>query len=133
MTMPNISLSSNNASPTVTLQAPSGVTQLLGVDGVMYQVSNGVVVMPYLAVDRGLLSSGWNWANGVTGSAGAIGPTAATGGTGITGTTGLTGATGAVGKNQGGTGGTGATGSTGATGATGGTGPALPHFTVNGA
>jgi hypothetical protein len=132
----NIALTTNTVSPTVTLQAPSGVTQLLGGDGTIYKVVGGVVTVPHIAVgiERGhgqvssLLAAGWNWANGAAGPAGAAGVTGVTGGTGVSGATGIVGATGAVGKNLGVVGLTGATGGTGPVGATGGTGPALPHF-----
>ena len=112
----------------VLLTAPAGVTQLLGVDGVMYQVVGGVVSLPILALDRGLLSAGWNWASGSTGATGAAGAIQGTSATGATGSTGATGAVGHIGKNQSATGGTGATGMTGNTGATGPTGFGLPHF-----
>lgn len=109
----------------VKLTAPAGVTQLLGADGVMYQVSGGVVTVPILAVNRGILSAGWNWASGATGATGATGGVSATSATGPTGATGATGNTGNVGKNQSVTGATGLTGNTGATGQTG---FAIPHW-----
>lgn len=112
----------------IILTAPAGVTQLLGADGIMYQVSGGVVSLPILAVNRNILNAGWNWASGATGATGATGGVSATSATGTTGSTGSTGNTGAVGKNQSPTGGTGATGATGNTGATGGTGFAIPHW-----
>lgn len=131
----NQSLTSPNASPSVSLQAPAGVTQLLGGDGVMYPVVGGIVTVPYPAIGpiggsmiNSLLSVGWNWANGAPGATGATGGVQATSATGPTGAAGATGATGAVGVSQGPTGAVGATGTTGLTGATGPTGPALPHF-----
>ena len=137
----NLSNSGPGQHPQVTLQPPAGApSTLIGADGVVYHSSGGVFVLPYLAVKDGLLSQGWNWANGATGAFGATGPlglTGVTGGTGQTGgtsATGSTGATGAVGANPNPTGQTGATGTTGPTGAvgqTGGTGYALPHLPPN--
>jgi collagen type I alpha len=129
----NIAVTSSTNNPAVTLQAPSGVTQVMGDDGVFYQVAaNGTVVMPYLAVARGILSAGFNWANGATGAVGTAGAVGGTGPTGSTGVTGIVGATGAIGKNLGATGAAGNTGATGAQGAVGATGPALPHWTPSG-
>jgi len=124
-------MAATTPNPTLTITAPSGVTQLLAADGIMYQVSGGVVTIPYLAWHPRFAAFGWNWATGNPGATGTTGPTGNTSATGTTGTTGLTGGTGAIGKNQGATGGVGATGVTGPTGtsgAVGGTGPAIPHF-----
>lgn len=105
----------------VTINAPSGVSSVLGLDGVFYPVASGQVTMPQSAVPRDLFAAGYNFGTG---------PTGGTGGTGTTGTTGSTGATGSAGKigpSAAPTGGTGATGPTGPTGATGATGiPLLP-------
>ena len=124
----NIAVTSSTVSPTVTLTAPSGTTlsQILGGDGIMYQVVGNVVTMPYNAIPRGLVAQGWIWATGVPGGTGVTG---GVGATSATGPTGYTGGTGAVGKTGATIGPTGTTGPTGVTGATGNTGPALPAFT----
>lgn len=131
----NQNLTTSTLNPTITVVPPAGVTQLYAADGNIYKVSGGVMVIPYLAFERGLFSQGWNWANGLTGAIGATGAVSATSATGPTGLTGSTGAVGKTGINASPTGPaglTGGTGLTGATGATGPTGPALPHFGVNG-
>lgn len=117
--------------PNITVQPPSGVTQAVMADGLMYTVANGVMTMPVLAFNTGLLAQGWNWANGNPGTTGATGAVQATSTTGATGFTGRTGATGQTGKSQGATGGVGQTGPTGPTGATGATGFAIPHYPPN--
>src|ERR1017187_268621 len=113
----------------ITYQVPSGfVGNVLALDGNMYPVVSGQVVIPENWAPNYLLVAGFNPGTGLT---------AATGGTGPTGGTGALAAAGSIGKlggvgGTGGTGGTGLTGPTGqtsptgATGSTGATGPTGP-------
>jgi len=73
----------------VTINAPSGVSSVLGLDGVFYPVASGQVTMPQSAVPRDLFAAGYNFGTGPTG--GNTGATGAVGGTGATGATGPTG------------------------------------------
>lgn len=109
----------------VTINVPSTVSQVLGLDGVMYQVASGAVTMPQGAVPPGIYTSAFNLGKGPTGGTGPAGltgaaaPIGATAATGPTGGTGVTGATGLTTGPQGAAAPTGGTGGTGATGATG--------------
>lgn len=109
------------------LTAPAGVAdgaQVYGLDGQMYTVSGGKLVIPQSNYDAEIVSAligqGYNWASGATGATGAQG---AVGLTAVTGATGGAGGAGAKGRSGGPTGGIGGTGGTGGTGWTGPTGP----------
>src|SRR5271170_3324811 len=91
-----------------TYNAPTGVAQYYGRNGVFYQVVGGKATLPvgaagFTPITGSALMRCANLGVGVTGATGAVGPIGLTGGAG-------------------GTGGTGAVGLTGGTGPTGGTG-----------
>ena len=118
-----------NEMSNVTFTAPAGVSQVLALDGKMYQVVGGQVTMPQSVVPPGFFNAGGNFGVGMAGAVGAIGntggnsPIGKAGGTGATGAIGKTGITGGTAGNTGALGNTGNTGVTGATGAVGNTGP----------
>lgn len=97
--------------------APAGVTGDVIISGRTYTIAAGLLKIPTTdflddTAVQGLLTDGFNWANGNTGSNGGTGTKGVTGYTGGQGNQGRTGPTGAAG-------GTGNTGPTGVTGAAG--------------
>ena len=91
---------------TISLNAPTGVGSVVGIDGVTYAVVSGAVTVPK-SIAGPLLAQGY-YVGSATGSTGVTGSTGKTGNTGNTGVTGGTAATGVTGP-------TGPTGPTGAT------------------
>lgn len=82
--------------PNITLTAPSGVSSVVGSNGIVYAVAAGVVVVP-ANIAGPLFAAGYTVPGG-GGATGSTGTTGSTGATASTGSTGPTGAAGAVGQ-----------------------------------